>query len=101
VLVEAALDIHAYDIKDQDGQSEPDGDNEQQMDPINDEIRRSLVTISPIRAAAPIMSMTRTSPVITIQVGGSNALPSRPGTPPAVAEMTLASLQSRLNMVLR
>jgi hypothetical protein len=36
--------------------------------------------------------------VITVQAGGSNALPSRPGTPPAM--MTLASLQMRLNAAL-
>jgi hypothetical protein len=28
VLAEAALEVHAYDIEDQDGHSEPDSDNE-------------------------------------------------------------------------
>jgi hypothetical protein len=47
VLVETALGIHIYNIKDQDSQSEPDSDNEQQMDPIDDKIRRSSINISP------------------------------------------------------
>jgi hypothetical protein len=101
VLAEVALEIHTYNIEDQDGQSEPDSNNEQQMDPINDEIRRSPVNISPTQAAAPVMSMTRTQPVITVQAGGGNAPPSRSGTPPQMGGMTLASLQNRLNMVLR
>jgi hypothetical protein len=98
VLAEVALGIHTYDIEDQDGQSKPDSDNKQQSDPINDEIRRSPINISPIRAAVPIMSATRMQPVITVQVGGGNAPPLRLGTPPAMT--TLASLQMRLNAAL-
>jgi hypothetical protein len=101
VLGEPALGIHAYDIEAQDEQSQQSSDDKQQMDLIDDEIRRSPVTISPIQASVPIMSMMRTSPVITVQVGGSNALPSRPGTPPQTGGTTLASLQSRLNVALR
>jgi hypothetical protein len=100
VLTEVALRIHVYDIEDQEGQSEPDSENEQQMDLINDEIRRSPINISPVQMAPPVMSATRTQPVITVQAGGGNALPLRPGTPP-VSGMTLASLQSRLNVALR
>jgi hypothetical protein len=92
VLAEAALGIHAYNIEDQDSQSEPDSDNEQHTDLINDKIRRSPINISPTQVAAPVMSVTRTQPVITVQAGGSNALPSRPGTPPQMGGMTLASL---------
>jgi hypothetical protein len=100
VLTEVALRIHTYDIEDQEGQSEPDSKGKQQMDLINDKIRRSPVNISPVQAAPPVMSMTRTQPVITVQVGGGNALPLRSGTPP-VSGLTFVSLQSRLNTVLR
>jgi hypothetical protein len=48
VLTEVALEIHAYDIEDQNGYSEPDSDNKQQSDPINDVIRRSPINISPV-----------------------------------------------------
>jgi hypothetical protein len=48
VLAEVALGIHAYNIEDQDSQSKPDSNNEQQLDPINDKIRRSPINISPI-----------------------------------------------------
>jgi hypothetical protein len=48
VLAEAALEIHAYNIEDQDGYSKPDSDNEQQLDPIDDMIRRSPINISPV-----------------------------------------------------
>jgi hypothetical protein len=99
VLAEVALEIHAYDIEDQDGHSKPDSDNEQQSDLINDTIRRSPINISPVWTAAPVMSATRMQPAITVQVGGGNSLPSRPGTPPAM--MTLASLQMRLNAALQ
>jgi hypothetical protein len=99
VLAEAVLEIHAYDIKDQDGQSEPDSNNKQQMDPTDNAIWRSPINISPVQAAAPVMSATRMQPAITVQVGGGNAPPSRPGTPPAMT--TLASLQMRLNAALQ
>jgi hypothetical protein len=98
VLAEVALEIHTYNIEDHDGQSEPDSNNEQQTDPTDDAIQRSPINISPVQAAALIMSATRMQPAITVQAGGSNALPSRPGTPPAI--MTLASLQMRLNAAL-
>jgi hypothetical protein len=98
VLAEAALEIHAYNIEDQDGHSEPNSDNKQQSDPIDNTIRQSPINISPVRAAVPIMSATRTQPAITVQAGGGNALSSRPGTPPAMT--TLASLQMRLNAAL-
>jgi hypothetical protein len=101
VLTEVALGIHIYDIKDQDSQSEPDSNNEQQVDLIDDEIRRSPINISPTQAAAPVMSATRTQPVITVQVGGGNAPPLRPGTPPQTGGMMLASLQNRFNAALR
>jgi hypothetical protein len=52
VLAEAALGIHAYDIKDQDSQSKPDSDNEQQLDPIDNAIRRSPINISPIQGSS-------------------------------------------------
>jgi hypothetical protein len=45
------------------------------------------------------MSTMRTSPVIMVTAGASGALLSRSGTP--LATMTLASLQMRLNAVLR
>jgi hypothetical protein len=98
VLAEAALEIHVYDIEDQDGQSKPDSNNEQQSDLIDDAIHRSPIRISPVRAAHPIMLVTRMQPAITIQVGGANAPPLRPGTPPAMT--MLASLQMRLNAAL-
>jgi hypothetical protein len=47
VLTEAALKIHAYDIKDQDGHSKLDSNNEQQSDPIDNMICRSPINISP------------------------------------------------------
>jgi hypothetical protein len=100
VLGEPALGIHTYDIEDQNSQEQPDSNNKQQMDPIDDEIRRSPINISPAQVAAPVMSATRTQPVITVQVGGGSAPPSRPGTPP-VGGTTLASLQNRLNAALR
>jgi hypothetical protein len=102
VLGEPALEIHTYDIEDQGGHSEPDSDNEQQPDLIDNEIRRSLIHISPTRMTIA-MSTTRTQPVIMVQVGGSNAPSSRPGTPPTGVPLTgmmLASLQNRLNAAL-
>jgi hypothetical protein len=48
VLAEVALEIHAYNIEDQDGQSKPDSDNEPQSDPIDDMICRSPINISPV-----------------------------------------------------
>jgi hypothetical protein len=98
VLGEPALEVHAHNIKDQGGQSEPDSDNECEQDPINNKIRRSPIWISPARTTRA-MSATRMQPAITVQVGGSNAPPSRPRTPPAGT--TLVSLQNRLNVVLR
>jgi hypothetical protein len=98
VLAETALEIHTYNIEDQDGQSKPDSDNEQQTDPTDNTICRSPINISPVQAAAPIMSAMRMQPAVTVQAGGGNAPPSRLGTPPAM--MTLASLQMRLNAAL-
>jgi hypothetical protein len=81
VLGELALAIHVYDIKDRVKQSQLSSNNKQGMDPINDKIRRSPATISPIQASAPAMSVMRISPVITVMAGGSGAPPLRPGTP--------------------
>jgi hypothetical protein len=101
VLREAALEIHTYNIKGHENPSKLDSDNEPQEDLINSEIRRSPIAISPIRTAAPVMSVTRTQPTITTPVGGSNAPPLRPGTPPVMMGTMLASLQSRLHAALQ
>jgi hypothetical protein len=97
VLREPALEVHTYNIEDQEGQSKPDSDNEQQWDLINDKIRRSPIWISLARTTVA-MSATRTQPAITVQVGGGNAPPLRPGTP--LMGTTLASLQNWLNVAL-
>jgi hypothetical protein len=48
-----------------------------------------------------MMSVTRTSPVITVTVGGSGTPLPVPGTPPPVEGVTLMSIQMRLNATLR
>jgi hypothetical protein len=70
------------------------------MDLIDDKIQRSPINISSIQVAPPIMSVMRMQPAITVQAGEGNAPPLRSGTPP-MGGMTLASLQSRLNVALK
>jgi hypothetical protein len=101
VLGELALAIHTHDIEDEDRSSQQSSNNKQQMDPVNDKIRRSPATISPIQLSAPMMLATWTSPVITVMARGSGTPPPRQGTPPPVVGATPASIQSRMNAVLR
>jgi hypothetical protein len=70
VLGEPALEIHAYNTKDQNEESQQSSDDEQRIDPLDDEIRRSPATISPIQIAAPIMlTTTRMTPLVTVTMG--------------------------------
>jgi hypothetical protein len=89
VLREPALAIHRYNIEDETRSSQQSSDNEQGTDPINNEFRRSLVTISPIQVSVPTMLVTWMSPVITVTPGRSGT-PPRPGTPPPVMGATPA-----------
>jgi hypothetical protein len=101
VLGEPALAIHTHDIKDKIRSSQPSSDDKQQTDPVDDKIRRSLATISPVQLSVPTMLATRMSPVITVTVGCSRTLLLRQGTLPPGVGVTPASIQSRMNAVLR
>jgi hypothetical protein len=77
VLGEPALAIHVHDIEDEDKSSQQSSDDEQQIDPVDNEIRRSPATISPIWSSALTMLATRTNPVTMITAGGSRTLQPR------------------------
>jgi hypothetical protein len=101
VLGEPALAIHVYDCEDKTKSSQQSSDDEQRMDLVDDKIRRSLATISPIQVSVPTMLVMRTSPVIAVTMGRSGTPPLRQGTPPLVVGATLLSIQTKLNATLR
>jgi hypothetical protein len=92
-LGEPAQEVHAYNCEDKTESSS----DEQEPDPVNNEIRHSAVTISPSRAAAPSMSMTRTAPAIGMVAGGS---PVQTSASIAPTGTTPTSIQSKLNAML-
>jgi hypothetical protein len=70
ILGEPTPEVHTYDCEDKTKSSQESSD-EQADDPLDEEIRRSPVAISPTRAA---MSMTMTTPAIMITTGQSGTL---------------------------
>jgi hypothetical protein len=94
VLGAPALEVHAYNQE--DGiESSYDSTNKQEPDPVDTEIRHSPVTISPTQAVSPVMSTTtRMTPLVTMMMGWAATLPP-------VAGVTPASIQNRINAVLR
>jgi hypothetical protein len=87
--------VHTYDCEDKTKSSQ-ESDDEQEPDPIDNEIRHGPVTISPIRTAAPLMSTTatRTAPTIAVMVRGR-------ASPPPTAGITPESIQNKFNAALR
>jgi hypothetical protein len=91
-LGEPAPEVHAYNCENKT-ETSSDSSEDQEADPLDEQIRHSSVEISP-QLVISSMSATRTAPMVMVT-------PARATSPAPTMGTTPASIQGKLNAVLR